>query len=213
MLPRGARPGAEIGAIGSERELEEVLDELGVFHKKLGGIAGMSSIVISKSAEHFKLYEEGSKLREENPLEAHKILGSFFGYPQCCVDRYVEDLSKGISPVSRYFTQLVEKVHGMTESRLVTIIGKLGVLPGVSNLLAKFAPRFMESFAAVLLCYHIPCSPDCKESVKTGKTMLNNLGKVDPELRDFFFQMKVSSLTMLLAAHSDYVLKGKYFTL
>jgi hypothetical protein len=40
---------------------------------------------------------------------------------------------------------------------------------------------------------------------------LKNLGEIDPELRDWFFQTKVSGLVFLIAAHSDYVLKGKYF--
>jgi hypothetical protein len=211
LVATHARLGAEIGAIGSGKELKEALDELRVYYKESKGMAGFTPVTVSISKEHYELYERGAALRKTNPLEAHRVLGEFFGYPKCCTDRYIKDLKEGRSPLERYLTQLVEKMGGMIEGKLVKIMGKLGALPGISNLLTKLAPKFMQGFAAPLMCYHIPCSPDCEESIKTGKTILKNLGEIDPELRDWFFQTKVSGLVFLIAAHSDYVLKGKYF--
>lgn len=208
LVATHARLGAEIGAVGSAGKLEEVLDELGVYYRESKSMAGFIPITISVSKEHYELYEYGSELRETNPLEAHRVLGEFFGYPKCCTERYIKDLREGSSPLERYLTQLVEKMSSVTESNLVKVMGKLGALPGVSNLLAKLGPKSMQILTAPLMCYHIPCSPDCKKSIKTGGTILKNLGEVDPELRDWFFQTKVSGLAFLIAAHSDYVLKG-----
>jgi hypothetical protein len=211
LVATHARLGAEIGAIGSRKELKGALDELGVYYRESKGFTGFTPITISISKEHYELYERGSNLRKTDPLEAHRVLGEFFGYPKCCTDRYIKDLKEDRSPLERYLTQLVEKISGMTGSRVVKIMGKLGALPGISDLLTKLAPKFMQGFAAPLMCYHIPCSPDCRESIKTGETILKNLGEIDPELRDWFFQTKVSGLVFLIAAHSDFVLKGKYF--
>ncbi|MCD6331155.1 MAG: DUF483 domain-containing protein [Thermoplasmata archaeon] len=74
-------------------------------------------------------------------------LGNLFGYPKCCVDRYIKDRKNGINPHDRYLKQVKEMGLPYHEEN-----GTCWTYPLLKVEDGVYSP------------FHIPCSPLCNET-------------------------------------------------
>ncbi|MBM4241667.1 MAG: hypothetical protein FJ150_08420 [Euryarchaeota archaeon] len=103
------RPGGKIGYFETGIEdLQEVLIGCGVYFSEDKSKDGRIPVTISIDDEHFKLYIKALAMRSEDIEESIRIFGDFYGYPQCCVERYIKDLKNKLHPITRYWSQLIE---------------------------------------------------------------------------------------------------------
>ncbi len=108
-----------------------------------------------------------------------KKLGEVLGYPECCVEFFSGALKDAESPfpVKTYLKTngkpsfLVNNVFKL-ESRLSS--------SGVEKIQKN--PDFANRISHLFLISHIPCSYNCRESIKIGREMLVLLKREEPEL-------------------------------
>ena len=130
-------------------------------------------IYISKSEEVLRKAYLSEKSMDR------KLLGKLLGYPSCCVEFFSETLrnTKLYFPVKTYIKTgdkpsfLTNNIFKM-ESRLDS--KKLEIFQ--SN------PDFADRVSHLFLISHIPCSYNCKGSIKIGKKILRLLEREYPEL-------------------------------
>ncbi len=103
------RPGGRIGypKKGID-DLREVLRDLNVYFFEDEPTNGRVPVTISVDEDHFKLYKKAFDVKFSSREESIRIFGDFYGYPLCCVEKYIEDLKKGVHPILRYWNQLIE---------------------------------------------------------------------------------------------------------
>jgi len=97
-------------------------------------------------------------LPEEQSSEYLTELGSLLGYPQCCIDAYIDDVAGGVDSALRASNQLSE-LEEADESD-----------PSAE---AYFASTFF------------PCTPECTKASETGEKIVASLGEMDERLPDY----------------------------
>ena len=91
-------------------------------------------------------------LEFDDQLKIHKLLGEFAGYPECCINQYINDLKGGKQPADRYMQQLESLIRQLA----------LREDPhGVKTIHHKDGTTVTGS-----MIIYIPCSPMCEKSRK-----------------------------------------------
>lgn len=130
-------------------------------------------IYISKSEEVLR------KAYMSEKSEDRRLLGELLGYPSCCVEFFLEFLEKGKFPFS-------VETHLKTEGKpsfFVNSIFKMESRLGSKELeIFQSNPDFADRISHLFLISHIPCSYNCKGSIKIGKKILRLLEREYPEL-------------------------------
>lgn len=86
-----------------------------------------------------------------------KEMGTLYGYPECCVERYASDREKGISVEERAARQLREADEKGEADSLAYFVG-----------------------------YFFPCHPRCPSAISTGRRFLEKLQTINPELGELY---------------------------
>jgi hypothetical protein len=84
-------------------------------------------------------------------------MGSLYGYPKCCVERYAADRERGISVEDRASRQLREAEEKGEAESLAYFVG-----------------------------YFFPCNPKCPSATSTGRRFLEELQSINPALGDLY---------------------------
>ncbi len=98
-------------------------------------------------------------LPEEQSSEYLSGLGNLLGYPQCCIDAYIDDVEGGIDSALRASNQLSELKDSQQEGENAPVE-------------AYFASTFF------------PCTPACEQARTTGRQIASRLAEVDERLQD-----------------------------
>ncbi|MBA7595642.1 hypothetical protein ES703_02607 [subsurface metagenome] len=106
--------------------------------------------VIARSLEDAKLFAEAHRTRPSD----HRTIGKLLGYPDCCIDFFIETFPKGIlDPVA-------EIKHD-------------GENPMLNQMLRYFGPRIAP---------HFPCSFTCPEAEKFAESIYEIMLDLDSDL-------------------------------
>ncbi len=138
----------EFYVLGDDEEVIEELSELISFRRRL-------------RQEPFEGHPLESQMRffafpEQRSAEFVERMGRLLGYPQCCVEAYVDDLQSGLIPEVRSAEQ-IETYEGEG----MEVVDK-----------------------AFYLYDFVPCTPDCIAAREKASQALQRLGEIDPRLHD-----------------------------
>ncbi|MBS7638056.1 DUF483 domain-containing protein [Candidatus Bathyarchaeota archaeon] len=95
-------------------------------------------------------------------------MGALYGYPRCCVDRYVSDREKGMMVEERASRQLREAGEEDEAGSLAYFVG-----------------------------YFFPCHPRCPSAISTGRRFLEELRSINPELGDLYKSILQENLELV----------------
>ncbi len=151
------RPGAFL-TISKEfkLDLEHCLEESEVLFNIRDYNSGNSRYLVSRNKEMLDdVFAYWNSVYDSNTdclkYEYHNLMGNFFGYPQCCIDYFVDACSRGGMPGSEWD-------------------GKAAVSYKKGN--------YNDIFNYV---FHIPCRVNCKETRIVGENLKDVLEKYDFE--------------------------------
>jgi|GEM_PF-5685854 len=96
---------------------------------------------------------------EEKSPEYLRLAGDLLGYPECCVEGYIEDAGADVDSALRSSNQLSELLQEDGDGPAVEVAST-----------AFFASSFY------------PCEPECESAQQTGESMLEALGETDERL-------------------------------
>lgn len=149
-----------------------------LFFKKYNKLYGgklktpVINIYISSSSKLAK------KAYEAEIIGDRELLGELLGYPKCCVKSFVDNFSK-----NKDFTILTYKnTHNKPSffcNNIFVFDSKLG--PGNTKEVFSKNNLFFKKTKDLFLINHVPCSFNCKKSIKIGKKTLSLLKKERPK--------------------------------
>ncbi len=99
---------------------------------------------------------------EERSPEYVSGLGRILGYPDCCIEAYIDDIQKSVDSALRASNELSDMDESAEDRSF--------------NLHAYFASGFF------------PCAPDCENATQTGKEMQEKVTQIDERLSDYMLR-------------------------
>jgi len=155
------RPGSII-TINKDKnnQLEYILEETGLKYRKEKGIL----LFVSKDKDlldRLEIWTTEEGTREEDKIKFHKIYGSFLGYPECCIDKFILDLSKELRPLIEWRKKV-----------------KRAMKKGTYNNVLDYR-------------FHFPCRINCKKSLILAKDIKRVLEKNDIEAANSLKRIKI----------------------
>ncbi|MBU4501867.1 MAG: hypothetical protein KKA79_04690 [Nanoarchaeota archaeon] len=164
------RPGAFL-TISKEFKpnLEQCIQESEILYHVEDYSSGNSRYLVSKNKEMLNdtfsywksVYDSNSECLD---YKYHNLMGNFFGYPQCCIDYFVDAFSCGRMP-------------GRDWNGRAAVSFKKGTYNDVFNYV-----------------FHLPCRVNCKETRILGENLKDVLEKYDMEAAETIKNIKLLSI-------------------
>ena len=161
--------------------------------KKTGVYSGFSHRHMPvKKGEPFTLYgaavrtddQEAGELFTEysnsSPVN-HNELGKLLGYPKCCSDWFSEHWGKpSVDPMYEAAMNTIED-KSLSKLDMEHVYGvKVSCHPYANNLLRYFGLRITP---------HLPCSMQCKETIRWGEEWIDIMRQIDDEATDWLIEL------------------------
>lgn len=174
MVKNGFRKAAIINL--NPDNLQQFLDEVNkdslLFTplKKIAASASYSSIVkLPEPNQPFvwsgcitKTLEDAQKFKEADQKNDHKLIGKMLGYPDCCINYFIQTFP--IDPVPIW----------------IGLEGKVSGFPECNGMLRYFGPKITA---------HLSCSPTCQKTKEIGKLWLKTMTEIDKNLTNELYDL------------------------
>jgi len=107
-------------------------------------------------------YKDGQKFKEADLKNDHRTIGQMLGYPECCIDFFINNFPIDPCPI------------------WVGLEGKVRGFPECNGILRYFGPRITA---------HLSCSPTCQATKEVGKIWFKVMQEINKELAQELYNL------------------------
>ncbi len=112
--------------------------------------------------------KDGEKFKQADAEHNHRIVGQMLGYPECCIDYFIQTFPIDHCPI------------------WVDLRGSVSGYPECNGMLRYFGPKITA---------HLSCSPACKATKEIGKVWLKTMQGINKDLADELYRLLASPIT------------------
>ncbi|NIO20595.1 MAG: DUF483 domain-containing protein [Candidatus Aenigmarchaeota archaeon] len=134
---------------------------------------------------YISLSKKLAKSAYETEISGNRLaFGKLLGYPKCCVENFIENIKEGSSLKGN--PDFMIRSYKKTKTKPSFYCNSLFLFDSkLSNVELKIYLKNLSIFSKtehLFLIKHIPCSFDCKKSIKIGRVTLKLLKEHEPSL-------------------------------
>ncbi len=141
-----------------------------------------------KPGKPYHLYgvcvKRGREKLAEKFLEAsregdHATVGKLLGYPKCCIDFFCNTWPKSLDPIY----QIAQNTENHRENK-----------ESIEVIVHPFCNQMLR-YLGIRITPHLPCSFECKETIKLGEQWFKIMKKIDKEASEWILDLLSSPIT------------------